>query len=193
MKEAKKAKERRLAEGWIWNDIFKGTGIDVGAGDDLYEWSGATILPFDMEHGDANKLHAYWAGGKFDFLHASQCLEHMHNPYDALINWAKVVRKGGYLVITIPDFALYEHGCWPSKYNPDHKSSWSLTITQTPAPIHVNLNSQEWKNTVAFAKCEIVMQRIVDTNYDYSKYNEDQTFDFDKRVESFLEIVLKRI
>lgn len=193
MKEGTKAKDRRLAEGWIWNEIFKGTGIDVGAGDDPYTWDGCQIITFDVQDGDANELARYFSAGRFNFLHASQCLEHMHNPYECIRNWATVVRKGGYLVITIPDYSLYEHGSWPSKYNPDHKSTWSLTITHTQAPIHVNLNSPEWKATLEQAKCEVVLQRIVDTNYDYSKYSEDQTFDFNNRVEAFLEIVLKRV
>ena len=92
---------------------------------------GGTSLGFDscknwdLPDGDAQYL-AGVPDGTYDFLHSSHCLEHMVDPGIAMANWVRVVRGGGYLVITIPDEELYEHLHWPSRFNGDHK--WSFTI-----------------------------------------------------------------
>lgn len=191
MKETSKATERRLEEGLFWKDIFKGKGIDVGAGDDPLIWNGTEIKPFDIEDGDANQLSTYFEAETYDFLHASQCLEHMHNPWLALLDWSKVVKKGGYLIITVPDFVLYEKLNFPSIWNPDHKSTWSNLVKGSWAPYHVYI--PDLINYVEKKIGEVILTRLVDRNYDYYKgVNIDQTFNFDDKVECFQEIVIKK-
>jgi len=34
------------------------------------------------------------------------------------------------MYLVVPDYALYEHQHWPSRYNQDHKHSFSLTLTR---------------------------------------------------------------
>jgi hypothetical protein len=42
------------------------------------------------------------------------------------------------LVITVPEERMYEHLNWPSRYNPDHK--WSFTFNAvSPMPKSVNV------------------------------------------------------
>jgi SAM-dependent methyltransferase len=192
MKETSKATERRKEEGGIWNSVFIGKGIDVGSGDDPLVWGGTEIKTFDIEDGDANVIADYFEPESFDFLHASQCLEHMHNPYEALDNWSKVVKVGGHLVVTIPDFVLYEKLNFPSIWNPDHKSTWSSFVKGSWAPYHVYIPQLVERLEKSWGKVKIA--RLVDRNYDYYLGTHvDQTFDFEDRVECFQELVIEKV
>lgn len=190
MKESSKAMERRFnsEKRELFSKIFKGSGLDIGCGDDMIIVKGATVGPFDMEHGDANHLDRYFEAESFDFIHASQCLEHMRDPKAALESWLKVLKKGGYAVISIPSWELYEGMIWPSRFNPDHKSTWSLWQKGSPAPTHVKL--PEW---LANFNCEIVYCELIDTNYNYKIGTRvDQTYPYENRVEAFIEFVLQK-
>jgi SAM-dependent methyltransferase len=110
---------------------FCGIGLDVGGKPDplsLY----AELFPlmesvktWDLEDGDAQYLEGV-EDNSLDFVHSSHCLEHLHDPRQGLVNWFRVVRPGGFLIITVPDEDLYEQGVFPSTHNRDHK--WTFTI-----------------------------------------------------------------
>ncbi|MEW6428685.1 MAG: methyltransferase domain-containing protein [Thermodesulfobacteriota bacterium] len=131
MWEQSKAAKRRFGIPAFHNRYFVGHGIDVGGKPDpLGQYAGmfARMLSartWDMEDGDAQQM-AGVPDNQFDFLHASHCLEHMVDVGAALGNWIRIVRPGGFLIITVPDEDLYEQGQWPSRYNPDHK--WTFTV-----------------------------------------------------------------
>jgi len=189
MKESSKAMERRFSseKRHLFSKIFQGAGIDIGAGDDLIKVEGS-VVGFDMEDGDANQLHEYFLEENFDFIHASQCLEHMRDPKAALDSWLKVLRKGGFAVISVPSWELYEGMVWPSRFNPDHKSTFSLWQDGSPAPNHVKL--PEWLDKF---NCEIVYCDLIDTNYNYKiGTSTDQTYQYENRVEAFIEFVLQK-
>jgi SAM-dependent methyltransferase len=189
MKESSKAMERRFnsEKRELFSKIFKGSGIDIGAGDDLIKVEGK-VIGFDKEDGDANHLDKYFEAESFDFIHASQCLEHMIDPVAALDSWLKVLKPGGYAVISIPSWELYEGMIWPSRFNPDHKSTWSLWQKDSPAPIHVFL--PDW---LANFSCETIDCELIDTNYNYKIGTRvDQTYRFETRVEAFIEFVLRK-
>lgn len=136
--EASKAMERRSVE--EYGKYFTGYGIDVGSGPDgigrwNHKFKGITkVKHWDMPDGDAQYL-ASVPDNEFDFLHSSHCLEHMRQWDIALFHWARVVKPNGYLVITIPDWVLYEHRKWPSRFNSDHKWAFSLTESSLRAPV----------------------------------------------------------
>lgn len=143
MHEQTKASKRRFHDGNFHYRYFRGHGIDVGAGGDglsqsLFVFPGIqSVFDWDLQHGDAQLL-ASLANNSFDFLHSSHCLEHMHDPHTALHNWQRVVKPGGYLVITVPDQHMYEHDQWPSRFNSDHK--WSFgTSNSSNLPKFVNV------------------------------------------------------
>ena len=188
MKESSKAMERRFnsEKSPLFSKIFKGEGIDIGAGDDLINVP--DVRGFDMEDGDANHLDQCFEAESFDFIHASQCLEHMIDPKASLHAWLKVLKKGGYAVISIPSWELYEGMIWPSRFNPDHKSTWSLWQSGSPAPTHVCL--PEWLENF---NCEIIYCDLIDTNYNYKIGTRvDQTYPYENRVEAFIEFVLQK-
>lgn len=188
MKESSKAMERRFMSEKcsLFSEIFKGAGIDIGAGDDLINIP--NVRRFDTEDGDANHLDRYFPEESFDYIHASQCLEHMRDPLAALDSWLKVLKKGGYAVISIPSWELYEGMIWPSRFNPDHKSTWSMWQGDSPAPIHVKL--PEWLGNF---NCETIYCELIDTNYNYKiGTSVDQTYPYENRVEAFIEFVLRK-
>jgi SAM-dependent methyltransferase len=129
--EQSKAAKRRYYDGAFHHRYFVGHGIDVGGKPDpLGQYAG--IFPrmqscrvWDKEDGDAQVMRGV-ADEQFDFLHSSHCLEHMVDPREALRNWVRIVKKGGFLILTVPDENLYEQGVWPSRFNRDHK--WTFTI-----------------------------------------------------------------
>jgi SAM-dependent methyltransferase len=131
MKECSKSIARRLADSNFTRKYFNGKGIDIGGKPDplsLYTELFCRIESvkiWDIEDGDAQFLKGidnYF----YDFAHSSHCLEHMQDPYEAIKNWFRVVKKNGYLIVTVPDEDLYEQGIFPSNFNRDHK--WTFTI-----------------------------------------------------------------
>jgi SAM-dependent methyltransferase len=192
MNETSKAMRRRMIEDELgifnWSQIIKGKGIDVGCGPDKV-WD-ENCIAFDQEQGDANKISEYFED-KFDYLHASQCLEHMHDPYAAVVEWLKIVRSGGHAIISIPDWTLYEGWVWPSRYNPDHKSTWSFTFEKSPSKHHVNIYKFLDKLS---PYCYAKRVMLVDNNYNYgTSTSVDQTFEESNGVEAFIEMVLCKL
>ncbi|MFA6432139.1 MAG: methyltransferase domain-containing protein [Candidatus Margulisiibacteriota bacterium] len=51
--------------------------------------------------GEADDLKAI-PDGKYDFVISSHCLEHLANPIKALLEWIRVINKGGYLLLVLP-------------------------------------------------------------------------------------------
>jgi SAM-dependent methyltransferase len=143
MWEQSKAAKRRFSDGAFHARYFVGAGIDIGAGPDpLSQYIDVfpllkSVVPWDQEQGDAQYM-ASVPDAWFDFAHSSHTLEHMQDPRIALANWARIVKPGGYLIVTVPDEDLYEHGHWPSRYNPDHL--WSFTIYKPASPLPNSIN-----------------------------------------------------
>ena len=171
-----------------WRDMFTGQGIDVGCGDDPIPIPGAEM--FDMNQGDANFLSKYFAADSFDWLHSSQCLEHMLDPKEALREWIEVVKPGGWIIITVPSWELYEHMVWPSRFNGDHRSTWSMFIKDSPSATHVLV--PEFLRSLDDS-VEMIMQRQLDVNYNYKlPASVDQTWNESDGVEPFIEFILKK-
>lgn len=136
--------QRRLQDQRFVTRYFVGEGLDVGGGQDslaIY----AEFFPmmrrvfvYDQSHGDAQLL-ANVADESFDFLYSSHCLEHLRDPGKAMANWLRVVKPGGYLVVQVPDEDLYEQGSWPSRFNSDHKLSFTIAKAESWSPVSVNV------------------------------------------------------
>lgn len=185
--ETSKANKRR-ANTYLYNKIFSGDGIDIGSGGDLLQKhiypNIKSIEPFDLQHGDAQYINKY-LDRQFDFVHSSQCLEHMVDADIALRNWWKIVKPGGYLIFSMPDEDLYEQGVFPSRWNSDHKWTFSINKPNSWSPVHLNIIDMISK----LDKNEIIKIELVDTNYNYNLFNIDQTRD---DVEAFIEVILKK-
>ncbi len=122
-----------------WGSIEKtavlGNGIDIGCGPD-------PVTPiarrFDLEHGDANVISQH-VKAQFDFVYSSHCLEHMHDARLTILDWWKLVRPGGYLFVAVPDEDLYEQGVFPSRFNFDHKATFTLSKAKSWSPVSCNV------------------------------------------------------
>lgn len=175
MHEQSKAAKRRYNHGDFHSKYFRGVGLDIGAGNDtlgnnIYMFPGIRrVKPWDMEDGDAQYLKTL-GDNEYDFAHASHCLEHMVDWKIALENWIRVIKPGGFLVITIPEEYMYEHFNWPSNFNPDHK--WSFTMRPTsdmPKSVNVLDMAKAVNGIATVEKIEVITEFFnneIGTNYD---------------------------
>jgi SAM-dependent methyltransferase len=143
MWEQSKAAKRRYSDGLFHGRYLVGRGIDIGGKPDpLGQFKGifplmGEVRTWDLEDGDAQYMKGVPDESQ-DFVHSSHCLEHMVDVRLALSNWIRIVRPGGFLIITVPDEDLYEHGQWPSRFNSDHK--WSFTICKRRSAMPKSIN-----------------------------------------------------
>lgn len=144
MWEQSKSAKRRYYDGAFHSRYFVGDGVDIGGGPDPLEqylsafYGMNSCRTWDMEDGDAQFMQGV-ADNTFDFVHSSHSLEHMVDVKLALDNWVRILKPGGYLVITVPDEDLYEQGEWPSRFNSDHKWSFTLYKQKSLLPKSVNV------------------------------------------------------
>lgn len=117
------------------NAILHGRILDIGAGADPVH---PDAVAYDLAHGDANCIREF-APESFDCVYSSHCLEHMHDPVATLGNWWTLVRPGGHLFLIVPDEDLYEQGVFPSRFNDDHKSTFTIGKKQSWSPRSYNL------------------------------------------------------
>jgi hypothetical protein len=191
MKEASKAALRRFKEDSVfWSNVFKGVGLDIGPGDDPCDanvkWPITLLEKFDQDRGDANFIRWHFDDESLDFIHSSHSLEHMsRHPWNCLIDWCSLLKVGGHLVFTVPDFEMYEHSHWPSRYNYDHK--WAFTIKGKGNGSYM-LATEDALAYLEKSGMELIsIKRLTDGWIPNSQA--DQTFDFDKRVECAWEVV----
>ena len=159
MDEAKKTNKIRGKA--FLKKYFSGRVIDIGAGEDLV-CEGAER--FDQEDGDANHITTHRQLNAYDTVHSSHCLEHMYEPKKALLEWWKLIKPGGYLVLVVPDEDLYEQGFWPSKFNSDHKATFTLNNEKSWSPVSFNI----FDLVSSLPNSEIISVEIQDKYYDYS-------------------------
>ena len=130
MNEARKAAIRR-ARDLSYQRYFVGDGIDVGCGawglNGLREFYPAmrSVVEWDLPMGDGALL-ASVADNTCDWVHGSHVLEHLDFPAKGMNNWLRVLKPGGHIIATIPDFEMYERGNWPSKFSGEHL--WRFTM-----------------------------------------------------------------
>ncbi|HEX9045879.1 MAG TPA: methyltransferase domain-containing protein [Verrucomicrobiae bacterium] len=155
MNETTKAKQYW---GPIEKEATRGHGIDIGCGPD-------PVTPdarrFDLADGDANVASQY-VKEQFDFVYSSHCLEHMHDPRATILDWWKLVKPGGYLFVTVPDEDLYEQGVFPSRFNSDHKATFTLSKAQSWSPKSVNVLDL----ALSLPGGQIVSLQLQDRGYD---------------------------
>jgi len=159
MDEAKKTNEIR-GEPFI-KKYLSGKVIDIGAGNDLV-CLGAER--FDQEDGDANHITKYREPNTYDTVHSSHCLEHMYEPEKAILEWWKLIKPGGYFVLVVPDEDLYEQGFWPSRFNVDHKATFTLKKEKSWSPVSYNI----FDLVSSLPNSEIVSVETHDRDYDYN-------------------------
>lgn len=192
MKECSKSIQRRLADSRFLRRYFVGDGLDIGGKPDpllLYQELFPlirSIRTWDLEDGDAQYL-ATVPDDSLDFVHSSHCLEHLVAPEEGLRNWLRVVRRGGHVVITVPDEDLYEQGVFPSTFNRDHK--WTFTIFKMKSWSARSLNLLDMVRELGPAAEVIKIEQLSGTyRFDLPRFDQTLT----PVAESGIEIILRK-
>ena len=197
MNETSKASSRRQADWKFVNRYFVGDGIDIGCGEDPLdpEWFPLMhcVQRFDQEDGDANKIDEFLPAESFDFVYASNVLEHMDDPMDALRRWLTILRSGGHMIVTVPDEDIYEQEVFPSLWNDGHKHTFTISKNGSSwSPVSINVMDLL---TQGMEGIRIKKVELVDNFYDYRKSAShpriDQTFPEDG-AEAFIEFVIQK-
>lgn len=177
MKECSKSIQRRMRDPSFMKDYFCGNGIDIGGKPDplvLYKELFPlmkNVQTWDIEQGNAEFLNDI-EDDTYDFVHSSHCLEHLNDPSEGLKNWIRVLKKGGYLIVTVPDEDLYEQGVFPSDFNHDHK--WTFTIYKEKTWSKKSINLLEFLKVFS-PLIEIKSISQLTASYRYSLPRYDQT------------------
>ncbi len=164
MFEQSKAAKRRFNDGAFHSRYFVGKGIDIGgAPDPLAQYAGMflgikEVRTWDLEDGDAQFMDGV-PNEHFDFVHSSHCLEHMVDVRAALKSWIRILKPGGHLIVTVPDEYLYEHNYWPSRFNIDHKWSFTLCEPASTMPKSINVLSLASEFSEALKLERLVLQK----------------------------------
>lgn len=195
MNESTKSLRRRWCEAsrgeFDWRAIFKGRMLDIGCGPDKLPFP--NVVGFDCENadvvGDANKLSSYFEPESFDLLSATHVLEHMADPEACLRDWLTLLKHGGHLAVLVPDIGAYERFTYPSRFNSDHKASFSMIYKGSSFPIHCHIPTLL---DGFLDQCEVLLARYVERNYDW-KAAGDQTMPEENGVEVWNEFVLKKL
>lgn len=163
----------------VRNNDFKkylyGNGIDIGGGYDTLQTPYGTVQAWDIKDGDAvfmNGAH----DNTYDFVYSSHCLEHLTDVPTALKHWVRILKPGGFLFVAIPDWELYEQKNWPSRFNTDHKATFSTRITKEEVArgnhYHIEKDIKPYLTALGIELLEV---RIEDDRYNYQVKDVDQT------------------
>lgn len=117
--EPSKTHAERLKMGFYKKYLSGRHILDIGGGRGPAVVPNATIIDIGFPGYDGLTLP--FPTSSQDAVHSSHCLEHVDDPVLALKEWFRVVKIGGYLIITVPHQFLYERKMTlPSRWNREH-------------------------------------------------------------------------
>jgi SAM-dependent methyltransferase len=177
MRECSKSIMRRLSQPNFIARYFRGIGLDIGGYPDplsLYKdmfplMESARV--WDLQDGDAQIMEGV-ADCTYDFVHSSHCLEHLVDPVAGLKTWLRIIKPGGYLIITVPDEDLYEQGVFPSTFNRDHK--WTFTVWKAASWSDRSINVVDLLKALG-PTADIEKIELLNSSYRYTLPRYDQT------------------
>jgi SAM-dependent methyltransferase len=177
MDETSKSTIRRLHDIRYANTYFVGNGIDIGAGaDSLGKYKKQfplinEVRAWDIDDGDAQFMESI-ENDTYDFVHSSHCLEHLYDPIVSFGNWIRICKPGGHIITCVPDEDLYEQGIFPSTFNFDHKTTWTITKRKSWSPVSINLFDLL---THFSSQIEILKVELINGSFIYDSIRYDQT------------------
>lgn len=156
--ETSKARPRRERDGYF-SRYFVGKGIDIGCLDDpvtpdcfkcdLPDCDGQLLVGHPSEH--------------YDWVYSSHCLEHIPDPWAAVLRWWEVLKPGGHLLFEVPDEDLYEQEHWPSAFNGGHLHSFTVSKDRSWSPASINLTDL----IATLPNRRVLWFRTYDTGYNH--------------------------
>lgn len=140
--ETQSAHERRVREGF-YEKYCQGEGLDIG-----YKGSYKEAQPVDnaigveLDYPGYDGLTLPFPDDSKDFVFSSHCLEHIDNYQHVIKDYFRVLKVGGYLLISVPHMFLYEKKREkPSRWNGDHRRFY------TPASLMSEIEESLEPNT----------------------------------------------
>lgn len=169
MKETSKSHYLRLQRD-DYKTFINGKVLDIGCGNDPVVPLDGITTSWDKKDGDGQFL-ASVDSKTFDCVYSSHSLEHMVDIPVTLYNWTRVLKDGGSMFIIVPDFDLYEKCFFPSKWNSDHKHTFSINRTRSEVGRTNHWCIQEDLFKI-FQKNNLKVRdiRLEDTNFDYNNF-----------------------
>ena len=128
------------------------------------------ILPkaigIDKDYPGYDGTRLPFSSNSVDTVYSSHCLEHIPDYVGSIIDWFRVLKIGGFLIIAVPHMYLYERKPYPpSQWNQDHKRFY------TPSRL-----LREIEESLSFDKYRVVsLKENWNKNFDYSLNTENHS------------------
>lgn len=122
--EARKTYRAKIESGFLAEYLSGPCVLDIGhKGADA---QAETIVPHaigvGLDYPGYDGLRLPFADTSQDAVYSSHCLEHIPDSKAALVEWYRVLRVGGYIVVAVPHQWLYERkATLPSRFNRSHQ------------------------------------------------------------------------
>jgi SAM-dependent methyltransferase len=114
--EVRKTYQDRIDSGFLARFLSGEHILDIG-----YKGDNARAVPIvpgaigvDRDHPGYDGVRLPFPDRSQDAVHSSHCLEHIHDYRAALAEWFRVLKIGGFLVVTVPHRWLYERKPTPT-------------------------------------------------------------------------------
>lgn len=196
MYEMSKATVRRTFDSNFVTTYFRGEGIDIGAGPDgmskqMYAFPLITSMDeWDIQDGDAQYMGSV-PDNTYDFVVSSHCLEHLVDPFIGIRNWVRICKPGGFLIVVVPDWWMYERGYWPSRFNSDHKHRFTICRKQSSDVLYDSTHVINLVNMVQELDVDVIKLEKITKFYDDTLPREvDQTRSINR--ECAIEMILQK-
>lgn len=157
--ESRKTYLEKLSNGFFLKYMY-GNGLDVGFRG--YEPDVVSILEgsigIDMDYPGYDGKTLPFPDNSQQHVYSSHVLEHIDNYQQAIHEWFRVIKPGGYIVTVVPHRDLYEKKLnLPSRWNGDHKRFY------TPASL-----LKEFEDTLPLNSFRVRHLQDNDKHHDYS-------------------------
>jgi SAM-dependent methyltransferase len=159
--EVRKTYQSRIESGFFDRFLSGEHILDIG-----YKGSNSNAVPIvphatgvDRDYPGYDGVHLPFADASQDAVHSSHCLEHIPDYQTAIAEWFRVLKIGGYLVLTIPHRWLYERKPTPTSRFGGNEHLRFYTVGSLAAEIEVSLPPGSYR---------IRVLRDNDDNFDYS-------------------------
>lgn len=140
--EASKSIAVKIQNGFVARYLSGANILDIGYRGYLHD--AVPIVPqaigIDLEYPGYDGKTLPFADNTQDAVYSSHCLEHIDDYIGTLREWYRVLRIGGFMVVSVPHQFLYEKKfAPPSRWNTDHKrfytpASLMAEVEQALAP-----------------------------------------------------------
>lgn len=184
--EAQKSYHVRRSNGFFSAYLAGAVVLDVGYRGVSGPQAGPVVpsaIGIDLDYPGYDGVTLPFEDDSVDTVFSSHCLEHIVKAEDAIRDWHRVLKCGGYIVCIVPHQHLYEKRLHlPSRYNPDHKvfftpSTLLALFERALAPNsyrvrHCNDNDMGFdytigpdRHSVGCYEIELVVEKLIRTSW----------------------------